>query len=121
MKWWTALACTIVTVGMITPSFGGGKCCAAAAKEKADAQAAKASSCSSECLSGLTLTDEQHNKVALVMAECLESGCTAESAAEMHAALKTVLTPEQFAQLEAKCAAAGCSSKAGESTEKADS
>lgn len=76
--------------------FAGEGCCAAGkGKDKAAGCAAM--------FGKLNLTPEQKAKIDALCADCEKGGCTKEKHAKFSAALKDVLTPEQYAQWTADC------------------
>jgi hypothetical protein len=57
----------------------------------------------SQIYSKLNLSAEQHSKLDTFQARCEKDGCKEESMKKFFKNAKSVLTPEQFAQLKAEC------------------
>ena len=85
-------------------SVARAQCCGGAKAEGADAKAGAKMTCPCMCVQGITLTDEQKAKVDALQAKC-KDGCPKGCCKACKAELKTILTEEQFAQLEQNCKA----------------
>jgi Spy/CpxP family protein refolding chaperone len=57
----------------------------------------------SQIYAKLNLTPEQHSKLDSFQARCEKDGCREESMKKFMHEAKSVLTPEQFAQLKSEC------------------
>jgi Spy/CpxP family protein refolding chaperone len=67
-----------------------------------------AADCKAHCekmLSKLNLAPEQKSKLEAAQEECTKAGCNKESMDKFMQTAKTVLSPEQYAQLEKDCCA----------------
>jgi Spy/CpxP family protein refolding chaperone len=58
----------------------------------------------SKVYADLNLTPDQKSKMDVARTECEKAGCTQESMDKFLATAKSVLTPEQYAKVEAECA-----------------
>ena len=105
-----AIFCTLLAVsGMLTTVKAGKACCGALkASAKKVEVAAGDKSCSVDCFSTLTLTDEQQKKIKELSAECISSG-ESIGAELMKKGITEILTPDQLTALKASCSTKGCS------------
>ncbi|PYI91011.1 MAG: hypothetical protein DMF03_03960 [Verrucomicrobia bacterium] len=79
-----------------TSAFAGdAPCCAG--KASADAKA--------NCMTfaSLNITADQKAKLETWQAECMKGGCTKQSRAAFMEKAKTILSPDQYAELKSKC------------------
>ena len=74
---------------------GDAPCCAG--KASADAKA--------NCMTfaSLNITADQKAKLETWQAECMKGGCTKQSRAAFMEKAKTILSPDQYAELKSKC------------------
>ena len=81
---------------MASSAFAGRACCAGmSADGKMDC---------SKAFSQMNLSPEQKSKLDAAQADCQKGGCTEESLQNFMQTAKGILSPEQYAQLETKCA-----------------
>ena len=79
-----------------TSAFAGGAPCCAG-KTSADTKA--------NCMTfaSLNITTDQKAKLEAWQAECMKGGCTKESRSAFMEKAKTILSPDQYAELKSKC------------------
>ena len=89
------LLALVIAVAFASPAFAAKKapCCAS------DAGKAECS----QIYAKLNLTPDQKSKLDAFQARCEKDGCKEESMKKFFKNAKSVLTPEQFAQLKAEC------------------
>ena len=105
-----AIFCTFLAVmGMLTPVKAGKACCPAAkAAAKNTEVAAGDKSCTMDCFSTLSLTDEQLKKIKELSVKCSSSDeFTGDEL--MKKGIAEILTADQLKALKAACSAKGCS------------
>jgi Spy/CpxP family protein refolding chaperone len=81
------------------------------AKEPACCAGSKMKMDCSQMFDQMNLTAEQKATLEKAQAKCQADGCTKENMDQFMKTAKGVLTPEQFAQLQSKCAKAGHAGK----------
>lgn len=96
MKWSVMIVAAALFVMASASSWAGGSCCRDSKKSEA-----KMSDCSS-ALSGIDLTAEQEAKIAEIQATCKAAGESKEACKTAYKEIRSVLTDDQAAQLDAK-------------------
>jgi hypothetical protein len=92
----TTTALVAVAMLIASSAFAGDKACCVKGVSNTDKTA-----CAD--LATLNLTPDQKAKIEAWQAECVKAGCTKESRKTFLKQAKGILSPEQFAELKARC------------------
>ena len=88
-----AAAMLVVSPAFAKDKSGDMACCAKNASNQ--------KSCAN--LTSLNLTADQKSKIEAWQSECMKGGCTKETRATFMKKAKTILSPDQYAELKSKC------------------